>query len=1784
MNTYRRELKTDKGRKKKAFKGLAIALSVLIFLAMVPISAWAKEAEVSDQTDSAGTAVQDDTIGTAAQDDAVVPGSEEDVQPDGTAAENPPSVPLPVTDGAAEDSAPVFTVIFMGAESELDRQQVTAGAEATPPAAENVSPPEGMEFIGWDTDAWQNVQSDVTITALFAAPPSNDTPVDLPQAAQVNLRLWTKDGAEIADNSEWDYAHEPIAYNTQVVLGESAPSEAAHVIKIWAPFGMIFSSLPQPPDSIESIKATSEAVEINGNYVMRHGVIVTRKAGMQDNSCSWTMHTESHGTQYGNQSAGYAVGGILVQAQAMVNGVTEADYYIDNELKSNVQHRRTLKEYPTGNFLRNLYEPTNSVTSNGEVPTIRFRAQGGKDGGTFGLHNPFWNATIKVYLPKEITAQGSGVFVDEDGDRYILLNLSERGDWRHLASPLLYEKANVNYTYYQLRFSGAPQPNTTYQSNKKTEFTYTILENGAPVTKTDYLDAPKYVTDSFKYVDKWAVPTYTSLAFLQGVNTKPLANNGNNLEMVDLSGDDANDKHINGTLELKMGEHYTLSELDIRYGVGWDAVYYLKGDDTAYPALRNGSNYTFPMLTEDNYLDRLVFQLGDKGISGSTTLYPGVRADKDIEPNTNKGPWYESSMTMTLRGENGCDTSLHPPGEHSRTFPVRLYPLAEGLVTLVQPTGGPFLNNTEGSEKSIRVDFTTPLGSNQGIGLTHYTYSEIEVDFGYDDASKDLLSTINKVDIPSYDAAANPRWLYATNKHPEVREIATSFDASLLEADEYFTSLVFRIDSFTLKQPPQFVFYSKLRRNFTYAGEENQGARIPDRREKDASIAPFNVRVNYQNMEGERKSVEGAFAEGKTANFTRWREEPLRLEGNSQYYDAPHTSFYNKVAQGDTFIASVTAYFYNHQAPVRNGELWLRINPDFAYAGTDDNIRTVTASDGNHYLILTEAPEVTGQVTYRILMRVLPSASTGGGKSPFDAGWRVYTDTCDESYKENPPYVYITPPASANQQFFDADGDVLDINGNGLVGPQEILAKIGISANLEVMLKVTNGVNLYPGSGGSMVENSGIPLSIYPHEANQLSLYTSIGNTKTDLDNHETVLHLPQKGEAAPDSKGQAGFGLQLTGPVRVHSSSISHTVKYKIGGNLYSENDVDGHGGWQAVTDVVVAIPKLKSNEALGFFLDVQSTEDTDKLPTGTNGYIGCFYRYENGSNTVENLQATPGMYSIKGYTIAGNVFGDIDGSNLRDGNEPGMGGLTVELYKKDGKEPLNQTTTSPNGTYAFSNMAPGEYTVRVGLPQGEYSSCYYFAEKHLGGAANGSHVDARGYTDSIDVTAAPHSVFNSGIQARGLLRVEFREDAVDGVQLGKTIETELSHTATGTVAPDAAESYALPEGYSIKDETPATLNYTLTWDAPMATLIFVVTRDEQPMPMTFTLLYKGNGHTADDLPPAADYPAGEVVSVAAGPARDSSTFTGWLASHDGAVYTEGQALTMPAENVTLTALWQGDATYTIHHYRAGTRDSVAPSEYGTGPVGQQVNAAAVILPGLQADASIKGLTLDADNNKNVLTFEYTENSTDPVAPVTPVLPPDIGAPDSESPDSESPDGGTSDRGLPTEETLGTDPAIPGADPRLAEQTGNLIEDLGNNAVPLSNFSGGAWSLLSLMVAITSLCATIVMLLRSFIKRRVRSEEVEAKADADVYNRQEGQSKQSRWTLARTISMLLGLLPGFLFLLLDDISMPVAFVNQNTPWVLLGLVVFLAAAGLQLFFKRRSRQGDNEEDTMAEA
>ena len=93
-------------------------------------------------------------------------------------------------------------------------------------------------------------------------------------------------------------------------------------------------------------------------------------------------------------------------------------------------------------------------------------------------------------------------------------------------------------------------------------------------------------------------------------------------------------------------------------------------------------------------------------------------------------------------------------------------------------------------------------------------------------------------------------------------------------------------------------------------------------------------------------------------------------------------------------------------------------------------------------------------------------------------------------------------------------------------------------------------------------------------------------------------------------------------------------------------------------------------------------------------------------GADVTDTDDAVVVLYA----SLGDKVWLDANANGVQDGNEAGIDGVTVELYKSDGTS-AGSTQTANGGQYSFDNLVPGDYYVKFTLPSG-----YVFSPKDQG------------------------------------------------------------------------------------------------------------------------------------------------------------------------------------------------------------------------------------------------------------------------------------------------------------------------------------------------------------------------------------------------------------------------------------------------------------------------------------
>ena len=175
-------------------------------------------------------------------------------------------------------------------------------------------------------------------------------------------------------------------------------------------------------------------------------------------------------------------------------------------------------------------------------------------------------------------------------------------------------------------------------------------------------------------------------------------------------------------------------------------------------------------------------------------------------------------------------------------------------------------------------------------------------------------------------------------------------------------------------------------------------------------------------------------------------------------------------------------------------------------------------------------------------------------------------------------------------------------------------------------------------------------------------------------------------------------------------------TIESNVNGTVSGEvfDDVSGSGtlksGDPGIPGVTVELLGPNSVVVASATSDSQGNYTISNIPAGSysvvevtpSGYVltapasGDYSENNTSGQTISGLN----FGNFQTVTLSGEVFTDNNGNGAPDGGEPGLSGWTVDLVNSANQ--VIATTSVANGSYAFNNVGPGTYTVKVIVQNG--------------------------------------------------------------------------------------------------------------------------------------------------------------------------------------------------------------------------------------------------------------------------------------------------------------------------------------------------------------------------------------------------------------------------------------------------------------------------------------------------
>jgi hypothetical protein len=152
-----------------------------------------------------------------------------------------------------------------------------------------------------------------------------------------------------------------------------------------------------------------------------------------------------------------------------------------------------------------------------------------------------------------------------------------------------------------------------------------------------------------------------------------------------------------------------------------------------------------------------------------------------------------------------------------------------------------------------------------------------------------------------------------------------------------------------------------------------------------------------------------------------------------------------------------------------------------------------------------------------------------------------------------------------------------------------------------------------------------------------------------------------------------------------------------------YAFNASDVPGGVKVMKDYTLRLDNAADTGAKGPLSGISLTDAKIGANRGIDSdgaYVGnvATIAYTTGRAGRNDHTLDFGFRST--YALGNRVFKDTDNSGTltaADGAKPGIGNVTVELFKSGVTDPIGSTKTDVNGYYCFSNLGAGQYVASI-------------------------------------------------------------------------------------------------------------------------------------------------------------------------------------------------------------------------------------------------------------------------------------------------------------------------------------------------------------------------------------------------------------------------------------------------------------------------------------------------------
>ncbi len=434
-----------------------------------------------------------------------------------------------------------------------------------------------------------------------------------------------------------------------------------------------------------------------------------------------------------------------------------------------------------------------------------------------------------------------------------------------------------------------------------------------------------------------------------------------------------------------------------------------------------------------------------------------------------------------------------------------------------------------------------------------------------------------------------------------------------------------------------------------------------------------------------------------------------------------------------------------------------------------------------------------------------------------------------------------------------------DTNGNGIQDAGEpSLPNVTVTL-FDVTAGTTVGTTTTDANGDYLFNNSNVAGGLLPNHAYEVRIPTAQANLAGLV-----LTRANQGADPLVNSKAALTGGNAVITLTTGAFGQINHTFDAgfeplaKVSGVVF-DNSVEDDGVFHAATDPGIngVTVTLTGTDDLGNPVSLSTTTSTIAGQAGSYVFSGLrpsnaagYTVTETGvgvpASFIDGKDSVPGSLGgkqanqtadqvtaivvhanangvnydfgeIKPAQVAGTVFSDYNNDGTENGPDQGIAGVTITLTGTDGNgQPVNRTTTTAaDGSYSFTGLLPGDYTITETQPAA------YFDGKDILGSAGGTNTvknqfeaivlggnqSGIGYNFAEVPMVDPTGVVYVDVNDNGIL--DPGEPGIPGVTVTLTGGDVFGQTITRTTLTDGDGAYQFaglaPGLYSITETQPA-------------------------------------------------------------------------------------------------------------------------------------------------------------------------------------------------------------------------------------------------------------------------------------------------------------------------------------------------------------------------------------------